>query len=172
MPWTVANTTASPVEVQDVGDPQTIAAYGTAAFLFQDFLTSRTLQEQIGAGALCVVEMGDFAPFARIAPVTYPLHPSAIEDQDGESPPVTLAPFQAGSLYLNVTAVGASSSVAISFEPWDGVAYYPAVSVIVTVSTVGAVGPTEFFPAGAPIAGRFTWTITGSVTFALSYQVR
>ena len=172
MPWTVANATASPIEVQDVGDPQTIAAYGTSDFLFQDFLTSRTLQEQIGAGALCVVGMADFAPLAPMAPVTYPLHPSATETQDGESLPVTLAPFSAGSLFLNVTEIGASSSVAISFEPWDGTAYYPAQSVIAAVSAVGPVAPTDFFPTGAPIAGRFTWTITGSVTFSLGYQVR
>ena len=171
MPWTVANATASPIEVQDVGDPQTILAQGSAEFLFQDFLTSRTLQEQIGAGALCVVSMGDFAPFARIAPVTYPLHPSATEIQNGNSNPVTLAPFQAGTLFLNVTAVGTGGSVAISFEPWDGTTYYPAESVIAAVSAVSATMQ-GFFPVGAPIAGRFTWTIAGSVTFSLGYQVR
>ncbi len=171
MAWTVQNVSNASVSVLDVPDPTTIAPGDTASFQVRDFLNSTTLASNVALGALCVVNYGDFAPMATWAPITYQANqsPSTSLTSSGYSLPFTLAPFSSGLVMLNVTALGTSSSVAIGFQAYDGTSYYPAQSVISAQSSAGAISQ-SFAPQG--LAGRLTWTISGSATFSLLWQVR
>lgn len=171
MAWTVQNVSQASVTVYDVPDPQTIAPGAYAEFQVRDFLNSLTLARNVASGALCVVSYGDFTPMAQWAPVTYQANPSPTTDitTNGYSLPFTLAPFSAGTVLLNVTALGTDGSVAIGFQAYDGTSYYPQQAVIAAQTASGAIVQ-PFAPQG--IAGRLTWTVSVSATFALLWQLR
>lgn len=167
MAWTVYNTTANSINVTDIAIPQEIGPFSSAQFEVADFLSSRILAETIATGGLCVTSYGDFMPSNGWMPVTFPVHPLGQEIQNGQSPPYSIAPFSGGMLYLNITAI--NGSLSISWQPFDGEAYYPAVSLVDAVTGVTqTVQP--FTQQG--IAGRFIWTVSGSVTFSLKLQMR
>lgn len=170
MAWTIYNASTASINVTDIAQPQQILPATALEFEFADVMQSRVLAQNIALGALVVTACGDYGPMTGpVAPVTYSVHALQQESQDGNSGPFTMAPFSDGLLLLNVTALGSGSSVAIGFEPWDGATYYPAVSAVAAQTVVGPVTQT-FKPAG--IAGRFTWTVVGTATFGLLYQVQ
>lgn len=171
MAWTVLNQSTAAIPVSDIPVPQTVQAGATADFEIADVLSSRTLAENIGGGALVVVACGDYAPFDRMAPVQYEVHASGTETQTGTSDYVTTAGYTSGQVLLNITALGVGTTLTITFEPFDGTTTYPDQSVIAVQSATGPV-----FQAFAPIgiAGRFKWTLGGtnpSATFSLLYVV-
>lgn len=167
--WTILNSTSASVVVNDIAIPQTIAPYGTASFYVSDVLASRVLGENIANGSLCVTTYGSFAASDEFLPVSFPVHPLNTETQSGAGNPLTLGVFAQGMLLLNVTALTQGSSLAIGFQPFDGTAYYPPVSAIASVTATGPVDASFATVAGA---GRFTWTVAGSVTFSLIAQMQ
>lgn len=171
MAWTVQNVSQAPVPVLDVPDPQTIAPGASAEFQVRDFLNSTTLAQNVASGALCVVNYGDFAPMSQWAPVTYQANPTPATaiTTNGQSLPFTLAPFSAGMVLLNVTALGSGGSIAVGFQQYDGTTYYP-VQAVITSQTATGTAAQAFSPQG--MAGRLTWTVAVSATFSLLWQLR
>ncbi len=176
MAWVVYNPGPNSLNVTDIAIPQLIEPFSTADFEAADFLDSRILAAAVGSGQLCIVSFGDFLPFEGWAPVTYPAHPLTAEVSSGESSPLTIAPFSVGTLYLNVTAV-ASGSLALAWQPliYDlvgGIAYFGTTPLLSTLTTTQQIAQAFAGLGGMGTAGRFVWTITGSVTFSLSLQMR
>lgn len=167
--WTIYNSSGASISVNDIPVPQEILPYQTAMFEAADVLTSRTLAENLANGSFCVVNFGSFAPGGPFLPVTYPIHPLATETANGASKPVTVGVFHQGLLMLNVTSMTSGSSLSIGWEAFDGTTYYPVETEIANVTSVGAQAM-PFSQYG--VAGRFTWTVTGSVTFSLLLQMR
>ena len=100
-------------------------------------------------------------------PVTYNVHPLAAEIQSGESNPLTMGVFSEGKILLNVTAL--TGTLAIGWQDFDGTNYYPVITEIAAVSSVGAYTAVFSDPR---LAGRFVWTLTGTATFSLIVQMR
>lgn len=175
--WTVYNGTTNSLNVADIGMPQLIPPFGTAEFAATDFLSSRILAAAVGSGQVCIVNFGDFLPLAAgWAPITYPVHPTAAEVSSGASSPLTIAPFSAATLYLNITEVSEGGSLAVSWEPlvYDlvgGIVYFSAESIISGIATPEQVAMYDAF-TDLDVAGRFTWTVAGSVTFSLVLKMR
>jgi len=176
MAWTVYNSGPLALNVTDIAIPQEIGPSESGTFELADFMQSTILAEAVASGGVCVVDYGDFSPSNGWSPIVYHLHPLATETASGQSDPVTLAPFSEYILYLNVTALGSSSSVAIGYQPlvWsrttNSIIYLPPIQEIAAVSAVGAIRQVLNEPPD--IAGRFTWTVTGSATFELWLLVR
>ncbi|WP_304459069.1 hypothetical protein [Alicyclobacillus sendaiensis] len=167
--WTIVNNSGTSISVNDIPVPQEILPYQTAMFEAADVLTSRTLAENLANGSLCVINFGTFTQGGPFLPVTYPVHPMATETANGASNPFTVGVFSQGLLLLNVTAMASGSSLSIAWEAFDGSVYYPAETEIANVTSTGAQA-IPFSQYG--VAGRFTWTVTGSVTFSLLLQMR
>lgn len=170
--WTVLNGTSSSINVTDIpGDAVQILPYQSALFDFRDIEQSRILAENIGNGSLAVTSFGTFAEGGPWLPITYPVHPLATETQDGHSQLLTVGVFSVGKVLLNVASVDAalSSSIEVGWEEFDGTDYYPAQTILATTTQPGLT-PLDFNDYG--IAGRFSWTIVGSVEFALLFQLR
>ncbi|NMP20762.1 hypothetical protein [Sulfobacillus harzensis] len=177
MNWTVQNVSQDSVTVTDTPIPVSWTPGQVQTVPLTYFLHSAQLSQAVQNQQLCVVNYGAFAPLPPFAPLTYTvlgtpgatgLTPVTLT-QNGASPPVTLGPYTVGTVLLNVTALGASGdSLALGFEAWDGTVYYPAQSVIAAVSSVGPVSAAFNPPA---LAGRFVWTVSGSVSVTALYQL-
>lgn len=165
--WTIDNQTSASISVKDIPIPQDLLPYSSGQFEVADVLTSKTLAENIASGALVVTNFGTFAPGGPWLPVTYPIHPLAQEIASGNSVPITVGVFSQGKILLNVTAL--TGTIAIGWEEYDGTTYYPVGTQIAAVSA------TSTYIASLSdygIAGRMTWTLTGTATFSLALQMR
>ena len=175
--WTVQNVSQDTVTVTDTPIPVTWMPGQQQTVPMADFLHSAQLGQAVQNQQLCVVSYGTFQPLPRFAPLTYVvvgtvtatgLQPATLTT-NGQGAPLTLAPFASGEVLLNVTTLTSGSSLAVNFEGWDGAVYYPTEPVLAAVTAPGAV-QAGWPPSG--VAGRFTWTVVGSVTASLLYQLR
>lgn len=167
--WIIYNQSNAALSVNDIPEPQEVLSNTSASFSVSDVTTSHILAENIANGALVVTSFGTFGTAGPWLPVTYPVHLSGAELQDGYSNPVTVGVFTQGQLLLNVTAISVGGSLEIGWQEWDGAAYYPA---SILISSVTATGPISVPFSTYGIAGRATWTVSGSATFSLLLQMR
>ncbi len=175
--WTVQNVSADIVSITDTPILLTWNPGALQSVPMAYFQQSRQLSQAIASQQLCVIAYGSFAPIASWAPLTYVvagtltntgLQPVTLT-QSLNTAPLTLGPFTQGTVLLNVTAFGASGdSVALGFQAWDGVVFYPVQSVIAATTTMGPLSAAWNPPA---LAGRFVWTVSGSATVSLLYHV-
>lgn len=176
MNWTVQNVSQDTITVTDTPIPVSWVPGQIQTLPLAYFLHSAQLSQAVQNMQLCVVSYGAFAPLPAFAPLTFPvlgalsatgLTPVTLT-QNGQSAPLTLGPFSQGSVLMNVSALTSAASLTLAFQAWDGTVYYPAQAVGSAISTTGPVAVAWDPPT---LAGRFQWTVTGSVTLTLLYQV-
>lgn len=176
MNWTVVNVSGNTVSITDTPIPLTWEP-GQRQLVPVAYVTaSAQLSQAVANQQLCIPQYGAFAPLPRWAPLTYVvagslgaagLQPGTVQ-QSGASAPLTLGPFRQGVVLANVTALSAGGSASLGFEAWDGTTYYPAETVIADIT---GTGPWQVaWAPGAP-AGRFVWTVSGSLSWTLCYHV-
>jgi hypothetical protein len=175
MNWTVQNVSADTLTVTDTPIPISWAPGQIQHVPLAYFLQSAQLSQALVNLQLCVTAYGAFTPLPPFAPVTFAVLGTlgatgltpVILTQNGRSAPLTLGPYAAGRVLVNIQALTSGSSLALGFQDWDGATYYPVQAVGSTLSAVGPVAVTWNPPS---LAGRFTWTVVGSVTVTGIYQ--
>jgi hypothetical protein len=177
MNWTVMNVSPDTVTITDTPIPISWVPGQIRVVPVAYLAGSAQLSQAMVAMQLCITAYGAWMPLPPFAPVTYAVQGNWQETglvpvtvtQDGNSPPLTLGPFTQGSLLMNVADLTSGSSVALSFAAWDGAVYYPAQAVGSTLTSAGPVAVAWDPPT---LAGRFQWTVSGSVTWTVLYQVQ
>lgn len=176
MNWTIQNVSLDTIATTDTPIPLTWVA-GQILLVPITYVTgSAQIAQAIQNQQLCVVAYGAATPQRAWGPLTYviqgtagtgALAPVALT-QSGASPPLTTGLWTTGTLLVNVVTLATDSSLTLALQAWDGAVYYPAQSLGSAITTVGA---QLLVAAPPPIAGRLTWTVTGSGSWTLLYQL-
>lgn len=176
MNWTVQNVSPDTITVTDTPIPVSWVPGQVQIVPAAYFLRSAQLSQAIQGMQLCITAYGAFTPLPTFAPLTYVAQgtwgATGLTDvtvtQSGVGPPLTLGPYQQGTVLIDVLALSSGGSVALAFQAWDSITYYPPQTVGSTLTATGAVAVAWNPPA---LAGRFRWTVSGSVTWTVLYQV-
>lgn len=177
--WLIQNVSADSVTVTDTPIPLAWLPQQSLAVPLSYVLGSTALPAAILAQQLVVLQYGSATAGGPWAPVSYVLLGTQAETglqpatllQSSQTGPLTLGLWTTGRVLVNVTALATDASLAIGWQAWDGVAYYPAQTVLGAVTTPG---PQPIVPWNPPaFAGRFVWTVTGaSVSATVCYQLQ